>query len=212
MIILDIETSGFSPIKNGIVSIGAICLNDLKKEFYEECSLDEEDEIIKEATIVNGFSEEEMRDQKKQTQKELLEHFFKWIEEQEIRILAGHNIGFFDLNFLKMKAEKYGINIKTRYRSLDLCSVAQTRYFQIYGKFLLDDYKENAMNLPSVLEFCGLTDERIQLKDGKVIQEGKPHNALEDTKLEAECFSRLIYGKSLFPKFKEFPIPKYLLK
>jgi len=191
MIVLDIETSGFSPIENGIVSIGAIN-TETDEEFYEECRLDDGDEIEEEAMKVNGFSEKEMRNENKQTQKQLIEKFFAWLENQENKVIAGHNVGFFDLNFLKMKAEKYKINFKTRYRSLDLCSIAQARYFQLNGKFLLDDYKENGMNLPKVLEMCGIKDERIQLKDGKIVKEGKPHNALEDCKLEALCFKKLL--------------------
>ena len=44
----------------------------------------------------------------------------------------------------------------------------------------------------------------------KVIREGNPHNALEDSKLTAECFSRLLYGKNVFPKYSQFKIPRYL--
>lgn len=212
MIVVDIETSGFSPIENGIVSVGALCLENPEKTFYEECRLDDEDKISEEALKVNGFSKEEIRDKNKQSQKKLLEKFFKWIDEQEDKMIAGHNVGFFDMNFLKMKTEKYNIKIKTRYRSFDLCTAAQMKYFQINGKFLFDDFGENAMNLSKVLEFVGLEDERIQLKEGKVVREGKPHNALEDCKLEAECFSRLIYGKNLFPEYAKFKVPRELLK
>lgn len=195
MIIIDIETTGLNYWENGILSIGALCFDNPKKQFYGECKLDEDDVITEEALKINGFSIEEIKSEKKQTQKELIKGFFEWLEKQDIRILAGHNVGFFDLNFIKTKAKKYNLNIKTRYRSLDLCSVAQTIYFKIHGKFLLDDYKENAMSLPEVLRFCGIKDERIEIRNGKLIKQGKKHNALEDCKLEAECFSRLFVWK-----------------
>jgi len=54
------------------------------------------------------------------------------------------------------------------------------------------------MDLPKILEFVGLRDER------------KFHNALEDCKLEAECFSRIIYGKNLLLEYSDFLIPGYL--
>ncbi len=210
MIIVDIETTGVNFWENGIVSIGALYFYNPEIQFYEECRIDEEDIITEEALKINGFSREEITDKKKQSQKELVRNFLEWLEKQETKMLAGHNVGFFDLNFIKTKAKKYDINIKTGYKSLDLCSVAQARHFQINGKFLLDDHKENGMNLPKVLNFCGMRDERIEIKDGKLINQGKSHNALEDCKLEAECFSRLLSGKELFEKYSKFPIPEYL--
>jgi len=213
MIVLDIETSGLNSKKCGILSIGAVCLNESNKEFYEEAKLDEEDIIEKEAMDVNGFSEAEMKDKNKQSQKRMIDKFLKWVEEQKVRMLAGHNVGFFDLNFIKNKMEKYELNFKTRYRSFDLCTVAQLRYFQINGKFLFDELGENAMNLSNALKVCGIEDERVKVELNKgVVKKGKPHNALEDAKLTAECFSRLMYGKNLFPEFSKFEIPKELKK
>ena len=210
MIVVDIETTGLDYWKHGIVSIGALCFDNPEEHFYEECRIDDEDEITKEALEINGFGEQEVRSKEKQSQKELIKRFYKWVDKQPNRILAGHNVGFFDLNFLKARAQKYGIKIKTRFRSMDLCTCAQTRYFQINNKLLLDDFGENAMNLSSVLEFCGIPDERILFHEQKKVKDGKAHNALEDCKLEAECFSRLLQGKSLFPEYKQFPIPEYL--
>lgn len=68
------------------------------------------------------------------------------------------------------------------------------------------------MGLPEVLNFCGLQDNRIRLKETEVVKEGKPHNALEDAKLEAECLSRILYGKKLFQEFSRFDIPERLKK
>ena len=210
MIVLDIETTGLDYWKHGIVSIGALCFENPKQQFYEECRIDDEDEITKEALEINGFSEKEVKDKKKQSQKQLIERFYSWADKQPERILAGHKVGFFDMNFLKAKAEKYGIKIKTRFRSFDLCTLAQTVYFQKNGKFLLDDLGENAMNLSKVLEFCGIPDERILFHEHEKVKDGKSHNALEDCKLEVECFSRLLKGEYIFPEYKQFPVPEYL--
>jgi len=210
MIIIDIETTGVNYWENGILSIGALCFDNPEKQFYGECRVDEDDIITEDALKINGFTKEEIKSEEKQTQKELIKSFFEWLEKQEIKILAGHNVGFFDLNFIKTKAKKYNLSIKTRYRSLDLCSVAQTIYFKIHRKFLLDDYKENATSLPEVLKFCGIKDKRIEIRNKELIKQGKTHNALEDCKLEAECFSRLLYGKGLFEKYNKFSIPEYL--
>lgn len=198
MIVVDIETTGFDAQKCAILSIGAVYFDNPENNFYQEARIDSDNLVNEKALEINGFSQEEIKDPKKQTQKELISNFLDWVEKQEIKILAGHNIGFFDLNFLKIKAEKYKLDFKTRYRSLDLCSVAQTRYFQVHRRFLLDNLQENAMSLTRVLEFCGMRDER------------KAHNALEDAKLAAECFSRLLQGRSLLPEYKSFPVPDYL--
>ena len=56
------------------------------------------------------------------------------------------------------------------------------------------------MGLKNILTFCGMQDNR------------KVHNALEDAKLTAECFSRLVYGKNLFPEYAQFKIPMGLKK
>lgn len=39
-----------------------------------------------------------------------------------------------------------------------------------------------------------------------------PHNALTGAKMEAEAFSRFIYGKSFFKEFENYPVPHYLLQ
>jgi len=214
MIVVDIETTGLDPIENAILSVGAIYFENPKNYFYGECRINKEDKVSEQALIINGFTREDITDTKKQTEKELVERFYKWVDSQQIRMFGGHNVGSFDLNFLKTKSKKYGIKIKGGYRSMDLCTTAQDRYYDIHGGFLLDDYNENAMSLDRVLDFCGILDERLKVDPPKktIVKHGKTHNALEDAKLEAECFSRLLDGKNLFPEYAKFKIPKYLQK
>jgi len=64
--------------------------------------------------------------------------------------------------------------------------------------------------LAKILEFCGIEDKRMQLKENEVVQEGSPHNGLEDAKLEAECLSRILYGKKILPEFESNEIPDFL--
>jgi len=163
MIVLDIETSGLDHDKCGVISIGALCFDEPEKTFYQECKIDDDEEVQEGAMKINGLSEEEMRDKNKQSQKQLINNFYRW-------------------------------------------------HIQINGKFLLDENRENAMGLSRILEFCGIPDKRIGLKESEVEKEGESHNALEDARLEAECFSRLIYGKRLFSEFKRYPIPEELAK
>ncbi len=205
MIVVDLETSGDNYYKSGILQIGALDLKNPKNTFYGEARLGEDNEIVqpkivsaKKVEKVLGMSEEEMRDRKRQSEKELLEKFFEWIKTIKIKNLICH-CPQFDHSFLKVKAEKYGLKIPFYHRTMDLPTIAMVRYFQIHGKFLIKKDYIN-MGLKNILEFVGIVYERTI------------HNALEDAKLETECFSRLVYGKNLLPEYSKFPIPKELKK
>ena len=212
MIVIDIESSGLNLAKNGIWQIGAIDL-DTGEEFFEEAKIDDEDEIMKEALVLTGKTEQDLRDKTKQSQKQLIENFLNWVEKFDERILAGHNVGF-DVMFIQNKCIEYNLREKfhkiTGQRSIDLHTLANIIYMKKNKKFKKSENGKSSMNLSSVLEFCGLKDKRMAMSNGEVIKEGKPHDALEDSKLEAECFSRLVYGKNLLPEFKKDPVPEYL--
>ena len=209
MIVLDLETSGIKMVECGIWQIGAIDL-ETGEEFLEDGRIDDEDIISEGALGVTGKTEEELRNPKKQTQKELLEKFFKWVSERKVKNFICQNPQF-DLSWLSIRAEKYCLEKSYPYRAFDLHTIAQMKYKEINKDFLMVNEKSD-MNLSKALELCGLKDERIQLNGEDIIKEGKHHNALEDAKLTAECFSRLVYGKNLFPEFSEFPVPEVLKK
>ena len=189
MIVIDLETSGLKIVGCGIWQIGAIDLETGEK-FLEEGRINEEDIVMEGALKVIGKTEEELRDSKKQTQKELLEKFFKWVSERKVKNFICQNPQF-DLAWLNIRAEKYGLEKPYPYRAFDLHTIAQMKYKEINKVFLMANEKSD-MNLSKVLELCGLKDERIQMRGKNIIKEGKPHNALEDAKLTAECFRRLI--------------------
>ncbi len=211
MIVLDIETSGGHPEKHGIWQIGAIELEKPTNQFLEEATIDDEDEISEEALKVIGKTEAELRDKRKQTQKNLLFAFLKWMGSVDKKDLLCHNPQF-DQNFLRFKFMKYSNKDPfwpNYHRAFDLHSVAQAKFFEVNKKFLIkEDHSD--MGLSNILKLCGLEDKRVKIKDGRIEKEGTPHNALEDCKLEGECFSRIIYGKNLFPEYIQFKIPDYL--
>lgn len=211
-IVLDIETSGGNPIEYGIWQIGAVDLNTME-EFLEESKIDDEDKILEEALKIIGRTEEELRDSNKQSQKELIEKFFKWLDTRKMKTLLCH-LPEFDQGFLRHKARKYFDTDPfwpNNHRPFDLHSIAQVKFFELNGKFLTKEDNNSGMGLGSILKFCGIEDERKKLKEG-VITKGKPHNALEDAKLTAECFNRLMFGKSLFPEYSKFEILQELKK
>jgi DNA polymerase III epsilon subunit-like protein len=196
MIVVDIETSGIDFLKNGIWQIGAIDSDDSKRIFLDECRIDNEDTITKEALNVVGVTEEYIRSIRKQSQKELLEKFFEWCKDAKVRNFICHNPQF-DFSFIKCKADKYGLKMPVHFRCFDTHSIASLKYYEIYDKLPIEnDY--SIMGLPNVLFFCGMQDNRDK------------HNALEDAKLTAECFYRIVYGKNFLKEFEQYPIPKHL--
>ncbi len=212
MIVVDIETSGGSPIEHGIWQIGAVDLNAME-EFFDESRIDEEDVVIEEALKIIGKTEEELRDKNKQSQKELLEKFFKWLGTRKMKTLLCH-LPEFDQGFLRHKARKYFDTDPfwpDSHRPFDLHTIAQIKFFELNGKFLTKEDNNSDMGLRNILKLCGIKDERRSIKNNE-LKEGTPHNALEDARLTAECFSRLMVGKNLFPEYSKFKIPKELKK
>ncbi len=195
MIILDIETSGLDPQENGIWQIGAIELENPKNQFLEEAKIDNKDLTQPGALEITNKTEEQLRDSNTQSQTQLLINFFEWVNKINIKMSICQNPAF-DLSFIKIKAKKYNLTYPFHHRSLDLHSVAQTIQFKTKQKFKILDNKSD-MGLSNILEFVGMSDNR------------NAHNALEDAKLTAECFSRLIYNKNLLEEYSQFKIPDY---
>ena len=212
MIVLDIESSGLDTGRCGIWQIGAIELENSENKFLEEARIDDEDLIQENALKVNGKTTGELRDKNKQSQKQMILNFISWAKTCKTRLVIGHNVGW-DFFFIVNKCFKYGIK-KDFHETfgnnvIDTYSIAQLKYFELNNSFAFKENGKRKMGLKRIIEFCGMTDNRINLETG---EKGEFHNAMKDVKLTAECFSRLIYGKNLFKEFKEFKIPNYLLK
>lgn len=204
MIVLDIETSGTNFHKCGIWQIGALELENPKNIFLQEGRIDKKDQILnilgdkKTVYEITGLKDEDFRDEKKQSQKELLKNFFNWAESTKIKNCICQNPQF-DLGFIYRKANEYGFKINLHHRAFDVHTIASLKYYQIHGNFLIkEDHSD--MGLTNIFKFCGMQDNR------------KAHNALEDAKLTAECFSRIVYGKNLLKEYSQYKIPTGLTK
>jgi DNA polymerase III epsilon subunit-like protein len=197
MVILDIETSGFDPEEHGILSIGAVDLSDPTVQFYEECRLREGEKIDPQALEVNGFTLDECRDKSKQGTRDLIIHFDNWLQDRPIKMIGGLHVAAFDILFYNRKAIQCGIRHRLHKRTVDLHSIAFARMKQI-GKIVPMTEGWSVMDTDFIHPFCGLP------------KEPKPHNALNGAKWEAESLNRLMYGKSLLPEFKRYPLPEYL--
>ena len=214
MIVVDIETSGLDTGRCGIWQIGSLEFEKPKNTFLQEGRIDNEDEITEEALELTGKTEKELRDPKKQIQKQLISNWLNWAGKCREKVLGGQNVGW-DVSFIQNKCIRYDLRKKfhetTGQRSIDLHTEAQEAYRKINGIYLINETGKSVMDLAAVLKLCGISNERMIIELGKVIKKGKVHTAFEDCRLEAECFSRLLYGKNLFEEYEKFPIPKYLM-
>jgi len=165
-IVVDVETTGLNEHKDQIVSIGAVC-SKTGDEFYGECRIYKWNRITETALKINGFTEEQCRDPLKQTPLELYYKFRSWCEGRS-KVLAGHNLGSFDVQFLKMLEYRSKFNKwPFKYSYVDLYSVAFVKF------------KES------------LSHKKICIKLG-LEPEPTPHNALEGARSEMRCLNLLL--------------------
>ena len=197
MIIVDIETAGINAKRSSILSIGAIDFSNPERQFYEECYIwPDTEEVQEEALSINGFTREQIRDKTKKSPKQIMEEFLQWMEDAEEKTIAGEN-PHFDRDFLKATAEKAHIPIIFPYRMVDLHSVCYAHHLKRGIQTPLKD-KRTDLSLKKTFPYVGLPEEPL------------PHNALTGAKMEAEAFSRIIYGKNILVEFESYPIPDYL--
>ena len=196
MIVVDVETTGVDSKKNSIVSIGAIDFSNPQNQFYQECRVWEGAEITQQALYINGFTKEQITDQNKMSLEEAVKSFINWAGNIAEQTLAGENPSF-DRDFLRDSIEKYKINYLIGHRTIDLHSICYHHYLKKEFRPPIRDSRTD-LNLDGILKYSGLPEEP------------KPHHALTGAKMEAEAFSRLIYGKNLLPEFEKYSVPDYL--
>src|SRR4029077_4815459 len=120
-----------------------------------------------EALLLNGFSREQIIDQKKQSEADLVHRFLHWRESVEERTLAAQNVSF-DRDFLKYAAERAGhTEWPFAYRTIDTHTLCYMHIIE-HGIHPPVDavHRRSALNLDAVMNYCGIPEEP------------KPHNAL----------------------------------
>ncbi|MBS3072690.1 hypothetical protein J4477_02565 [Candidatus Pacearchaeota archaeon] len=212
MIITDIETSGLTG-REGIWQIGCLEFENPDNYFLEEGRIDNEDLIDSMALKLTGKTEAELRNPNLQSQEQLIRNYLKFVEKVKNRVNIGVNIGW-DISMIQDKAIKYGIHDEflrvINQRAMDLHTLAQEKYWMVNGVYLTDDNGRDVMNLSRISEMCGIEDNRMNITGKNVVKEGEPHDALEDCRLEAECYSRIKFGRGLLSKYTKFEIPENL--
>ncbi len=189
MLVVDVETTGLNPYRNAMVSIGAVDFANPERRFYGECRVWDGAEIHPDALRVNGYTEDALKDLARHTLPELMQAFIEWVREADDQTIAGQAISF-DTGFLRASAKRCNLDWYPG-RAIDLQTVAFIEYMK-------RDTKPASLSLDATAVYCGLP------------QEPRPHIANNGAQWEAECFSRLIYGKNLLPEFNNYPVPDYL--
>lgn len=193
MIILDVETTGISPEKNSIVSIGAIDFAHPEKQFFEECKIWDQAEINPTALQINGFTEAQIKDPRKKGEGEIAKLFIDWLENRDDMVIAGQNVSF-DVSMINSALLRVGISSPLSARIVDLHSVT---YFHMIRRGIEPPILNRKTRIDSdkIMEYVGIN------------AEPKPHMAINGAIWEAEAFSRMMHNKILFKQFESFPIP-----
>ncbi|GAB4147672.1 MAG: hypothetical protein OHK0017_09620 [Patescibacteria group bacterium] len=198
MVVVDVETSGLSPYKHSILSIGAVDFANPTNQFYGECQIFPGSEVDFGALKVNGFKQSELNDPLKQSLGELVYNYIGWLGKLEDITIAGQNPTF-DRDFLQQSARKCKISYEFGKRTVDLHALAFAKRLELGFPPIL---KNNSTNLYSdvIMNFVGLP------------AEPRPHIGINGARYELEAFYRLIYGKNALEEFTQYKVPEYLLK
>lgn len=194
MLVIDVEASGVEAHKHSIVSVGALDFSNPTNRFYEECRVWEGAHIMEDALKVNGFTEAQITDPKKQSEADLVHAFMQWADGLEERTFAGQNVSF-DRDFIRYAAERAGhTDWPFAYRTIDTHTLAYMHMIN-RGLKIPTMKRRSALDLDAILNYCGIP------------HEPEPHNALTGALSHAEVISRLLYGRKLLPEFNQYQIP-----
>jgi DNA polymerase III epsilon subunit-like protein len=196
LIVVDVETTGLDPGKDQIISIGAVDFASPHRTYYKECRLSRGVKASRDALEITGFSLVSLKDTNKPTLREILRDFEKWTAKCNERTLAGEN-PWFDATFLRRAFREHGLSWPFGHRYVDLHSLSYATMMRIKKRATASGGK-SGLSLDETLRCVGLEPRKGF------------HNALGDAKLEAEAFSRLIYGKALFKEYTKYHLPDYL--
>lgn len=200
MIILDNETTG-SGVENAsrysIIDIAAMEFENPSNFFHMECRMRDGAEVDKRALEYNGFTLEEITDPNKPSYEEAIRKFHNWTKSVKDRTISGQNVDY-DIAFMKEGYKIIGLEWDLGYRKVDQHSIVYSVAKR--NNLIIPLTKDLTSNFGSdtIMEFVGIP------------AEPKPHKAPNGVIWEAEAMSRLIYGKSLLSRFKDFEVPKYL--
>lgn len=193
MVIVDVEATGLDHAKCSLLSIGAVYFEDPTIQFYQECRANDKALFVPESMELCGFTYEQAMDPKKQTQTQLVENFMKWLAPLPNKNFAGKNVHF-DYYWIEREVVTNLPGYVVNPGVIELHTVYYMKLVELGMEVPVKPNGYNDLGFKKLIKFVGLGDIVIT------------HNALEDAVLEAECLSRLLYGKSLFDRYKGYKV------
>lgn len=205
MLVVDVETTGPDLKLEGpdfpgfsILSIGAVYFGDPSFTFYEECRQQNGTKITESSLKVAQFTKKQIQDTDKPTVDIVVKNFLDWAEQFQDKTFAGMN-SFFDWGPIDDVVRKFLPDYFINVRTVELHTVCYQKYLEL-GLEVPLDRGFSRLNLKRIMEFVGIENLDI------------PHHALEDAKIETECFYRLWYGINKIDTFSKYPVPEVLKK
>jgi len=191
MIVIDLEFSSLDANNGAILSIGAVDMLDPSREFYKEYRVFDGAAVVEESIAIAGFTKEQLHDKEKPTFEEAIQEFIDWVSKSKCTIFGAQN-PLLDLTYLRNGFKRAGIDWPWGFRSVDLHSYV---FCKIWGEKGVQPLREDGhsdMNLDAIARYAGFEIDR-----------GDTHNALNDAKITAECFSRIMFDKKMFDEFNK---------
>lgn len=199
MIVVDVETTGIGSKTHSIIQIGAVDFSNPNNRFSFSCRAFDGAKIDEESIKVHGIPMEKILDKTMPSEAEAMVSFVGWAKDVKDITLAGYNTSF-DRDFIKDASIRANVNWwHPVFRTIDIHSTAYAKHLEL-GRAVPLINNHSDINLDVTLEFVGLPK-----RTGF-------HDALDDALLEAEAFSRLVYGKSLMIEYKKYDVPPYLIQ
>ncbi len=133
--VIDIETTGFSAIKDSILRVDAVKVKDGKLGDRISYYVRQEREISKEVTKITGITKDDLKDA--ESEKQVITNLIRFIGKSFLVMFNAE----FDMKFLKKSCEKYGIGFEPDYVDLyKICKyLAPTK--RIKKPFLIKKYR-----------------------------------------------------------------------
>lgn len=195
MIVVDVETTGTTPGRHSIVSVGAVDFSYPANQFYQECKPFEGAGIDPAALAVNGFTLEDFSEPDRPSLFDTMQDFLAWARECDDHTLAGMNT-WFDRDFIQDAVRRHHLEWPFGMRIVDLHSVC-FGHMVAKGKRLPHEEKRMHLSNDKILIYVGLPEEP------------KPHHGLTGARMESEAFSRLLHHRSLLQEFEAYPLPDW---
>lgn len=172
ILFIDTETGGLDPNKHSLLSVGLALWEDSEIMHTEEFFVKEEEYNVTEIALkINKIDLEKLKKigiSKIEIKENILKFIKKNFDEEKI-ILAGQNVNF-DISFLKKLFSLEEFSQIFSYRSVDIASIL---------KYISLKKNIDISSLDEAMKYYGIKTE-------------KRHTALEDAKIAAEIFTKLL--------------------